>query len=389
MKILYVIPLSGGGLSGGRAYTLAILSSLNSIFGADNIDLVLTDTNPDTFANKVVFRTKDATTNFERLKNIVCGDIAKRSKKDVDTIIRLVTENRYELVVLGDSVAGRLTKRIKKAAPETTTMTIYNDIVADQVRMNFKNNFSLLKIPAWLADIHLEKLDARYTDIPVVLHKRDADLLKKYWKRETTNYLPIALEDTFVADSAGSCESPMLKLLFVGNYHWPPNQQAISWFCQEVMPFLHDGIIFLIVGQGTEKAVNDHHIGALSNVRVLGTVADLSAVYASADVVVEPIVAGSGMKVKTAEALMHGKYILGTPEALVGYEGLAENECLDANEFVERLNSLLENRPPKFIEKYRNYYEEEFSLSAMKKHLELILGRFLTKPVPQSTLSNS
>lgn len=118
MKILYVIPLSGGGLSGGRAYTLAILSSLNSIFGADNIDLVLTDTNPDTFANKVVFRTKDATTNFERLKNIVCGDIAKRSKKDVDTIIRLVTENRYELVVLGDSVAGRLTKRIKKPPPK-------------------------------------------------------------------------------------------------------------------------------------------------------------------------------------------------------------------------------------------------------------------------------
>lgn len=35
---------------------------------------------------------------------------------------------------------------------------------------------------------------------------------------------------------------------------------------------------------------------------------------------VMPIFSGSGMKVKTAEALMYGKFLIGTKEAFEGYE---------------------------------------------------------------------
>lgn len=53
------------------------------------------------------------------------------------------------------------------------------------------------------------------------------------------------------------------------------------------------------------------------------------------------------MKVKTAEALMHGKTIVGTKEAFEGYETNTPGiffECHDKNEFINAINKLLSQK---------------------------------------------
>ena len=46
---------------------------------------------------------------------------------------------------------------------------------------------------------------------------------------------------------------------------------------------------------------------------------DLGEYYRNCDVVIAPIFEGSGMKTKTTEALMWGKYIIGTNESFCGF----------------------------------------------------------------------
>jgi hypothetical protein len=53
-------------------------------------------------------------------------------------------------------------------------------------------------------------------------------------------------------------------------------------------------------------------------VQVLGEVADLADLYARAAVVVCPIEVGTGVKVKTLEAIRFGRAVVATPEAVAG-----------------------------------------------------------------------
>ena len=60
--------------------------------------------------------------------------------------------------------------------------------------------------------------------------------------------------------------------------------------------------------------------GSIARVELAGWVESLSAEYAAADVVINPVVAGTGLKIKTVEALCHGSAVVAYPN---GVDGLA------------------------------------------------------------------
>jgi hypothetical protein len=93
--------------------------------------------------------------------------------------------------------------------------------------------------------------------------------------------------------------------------------------------------------------------------------------------VIAPIFDGSGMKTKVAEALMHGKKVVGTPEAFSGYEKVAERAgwcCSSPTEFVTAINAACSTITLSFDPELRLLYEEYFSLSAATARLAFALG---------------
>ena len=54
----------------------------------------------------------------------------------------------------------------------------------------------------------------------------------------------------------------------------------------------------------------------------LGFVEDIKSLYAEAGVVISPLRAGSGLKIKLIEALAYGKAVVATPKTLQGVEAL-------------------------------------------------------------------
>ena len=113
------------------------------------------------------------------------------------------------------------------------------------------------------------------------------------------------------------------------------------------------------------------------NVDVVGTVDDLSHYYYEADVVVLPILYGNGMKVKTAEAMMYGKPILATQEALEGYdifgiEGI--RECNSIEQFVSAIEELRRiKKDDVIVSQTRELFLNKYETS----HIVKCLGDFL------------
>ena len=116
-------------------------------------------------------------------------------------------------------------------------------------------------------------------------------------------------------------------LLFVGTLGYFPNADGAAWFAEEVLPMIrHQSphpCSFQIVGVGMSPLVAT--LRSLPGVVVVGYVPDVTPWYARSQVVVVPLFAGGGTRIKILEAFALGRPVVSTT---MGAEGLAvEDEC--------------------------------------------------------------
>lgn len=107
------------------------------------------------------------------------------------------------------------------------------------------------------------------------------------------------------------------RMLFVGSRN-VINVKAVELFVERVLPEIRARVgqaHLALVGSVCDEV--DDHPGIVK----LGVVDDLSQAYASAEVVVIPTTFGTGLKIKTIEALGYGKPVVSTA---VGAEGLEQ-----------------------------------------------------------------
>ena len=111
-------------------------------------------------------------------------------------------------------------------------------------------------------------------------------------------------------------------------------------------------------------------------VEIYGFVNDLSDYYKRARIIVSPIFHGGGMKTKTAEALMYGKYIIATDEALEGYkfEQRCMARCNTVSEFVAAINDFKDDNS-QIIPSARQLFQDLYSYSSSVIVIKNLLKR--------------
>jgi succinoglycan biosynthesis protein ExoO len=127
-------------------------------------------------------------------------------------------------------------------------------------------------------------------------------------------------------------------LLFVGSAA-APNVDGLRWFLDDIWPILCRGTVLTVAGAAGRA------VGAVpEGVTVAGRVEDLTEAYRAAAVVISPLRAGSGLKIKLIEALGHGKAIVATRVTVQGVEALTQDAVLladDAAGFARAITVLL------------------------------------------------
>lgn len=113
-------------------------------------------------------------------------------------------------------------------------------------------------------------------------------------------------------------------VLFVGSFTHLPNQHALVWFIDEVLPLILNAapqMRFVIAGTGNPSKLAarlQHH-----RIEVLGAVPDIGEVLGRYAVLICPIRSGSGVRVKLLEAFASGIPVVSTK---LGAEGLTRND---------------------------------------------------------------
>lgn len=284
-------------------------------------------------------------------------------RKTVRDIIRYIKDNDIKEVFLDGSIYGRLAKRLKKI--DCYVYVYFHNVERDFAKMLVKNQ-GLIYLGQYLSYWYNERLSARYGDRLIALNERDQKLINKYYNVQCYEIVPVTYVDRFdenrcMVDKKENSK----KLLFVGSAGLKANVDGIKWFICNVFKFLPKDYILQIVGKGFEKYKDELSID--KNIQVIGTVDDVDDYYYKADVVVAPILYGCGMKTKTAEAMMFGKCIMASSEALEGYEYediQAIQRCDTVEEYIKALKDVDVRRfelsvRMRFLEKYEENASRE------------------------------
>lgn len=290
-------------------------------------------------------------------------------KKDIKEVEKKIVANKYDLVFCDSSNLGDVVKNIKRY--RVPVAVFFHNCEADynQVRFGGKNSLKS-KVYQKLID-KAEKKAVEYSDYKMVFTQRDKERIENLYNTKINAIIPIGMKDTFDITKKYKDEGYCLLLGPLGT----ANEEAFGWFVREVSPYINCKTV--VAGKGFEIHQDDW---ATDKVVIKGFVEDLNELYGMASCVAIPLFSGGGMKIKTVEALMHGKYIFGTDEAFVGFE-LDYDEigglCNNSEEFITSIN--------KFIEKdkchnsiARNIYEKKYSLQAGYEEF-LLLEKFIKR----------
>jgi polysaccharide biosynthesis protein PslH len=112
------------------------------------------------------------------------------------------------------------------------------------------------------------------------------------------------------------------RIIHVGTMYWPPNIDGILWFLQKVLPKIREhrpDVVFDIVGANPPQEILSYG-ETDQGVNVTGYVDDPIPYLEAASLMVVPLRAGGGMRVKILNALGQGLPVVSTT---LGCEGIA------------------------------------------------------------------
>jgi glycosyltransferase involved in cell wall biosynthesis len=172
--------------------------------------------------------------------------------------------------------------------------------------------------------------------------------------------------------------TPEPRALFVANFSYEPNRNALRFLLTEVMPLVWEQLpqaqLTLVGGSLREALYGEGLADTASDPRIeaLGFVEDLANAYGRARCAVVPLLQGGGTPLKLLEALAYGLPTLTTPRA--GHAlGLRDGvDCLfadGAHPFAEALVSVLRDGAPQLGAAARMVAEERYSVRALARIL--------------------
>ncbi len=140
-------------------------------------------------------------------------------------------------------------------------------------------------------------------------------------KQDRISVIPIGVDTGRIRPAQHNQGS--MNILTLGTLHYPPNADGVRWFAREVFPLVLQQIpaaCLTIVGKNPPKDFLQMANDDPKHFRVTGYVPDLEPYFRDAALVVVPVRAGGGMRVRILEAFARGMPAVTTTVGLEGIE---------------------------------------------------------------------
>ncbi|NCD40633.1 MAG: glycosyltransferase [Bacteroidia bacterium] len=241
---------------------------------------------------------------------------------------QIVKEHHFDIVLVEYIF---LTKALEYFDDTTLKIVDTHDIMANRHKLFQKQG----KEPSWYSvKPSEEKKGVNRADVVIAIQQHE----KKYFQKISSRKV-VSVGHLVTTIDVEPKELPRKKILFIGSDN-PINLHGLEYFLTECWPEILRSLPdmeFIIAGNICNK------IGVHNGVKKIGAVDDIASAYEMSDIVINPLILGTGLKIKMIEALGRSKIVLSSNIGAEGLEKGINNAFLLANspaDYVSVLNKL-------------------------------------------------
>ncbi len=180
-----------------------------------------------------------------------------------------------------------------------------------------------------------EKIWEEY-DLLLPITETDAAVIHKAHPNQEMLVSPYGIETT---EHSEIKETRFFKAYHLGAMDWLPNQAAIDWFLKDIWPVIKARVPeaeFYFGGRNVPERFFDH---LPEGTFCCGEIMDVQDFYSDKQILVVPLLAGGGIRVKILEAMAEGKLVISTAIGMQGINAMAGIHYLEANTPEEFANA--------------------------------------------------
>lgn len=309
-------------------------------------------------------------------------NIERFHQKHVEQKLKEVLEaNTYDLVQIEGLFMLPYIHVLRKYSKAKIAFRAHN--VESQIWQRLASSAKGIK--KWYLELLSKRILAFETTVPglvdfiIPITPEDAGFFENHFHRVHIKVSPAGVDlEHFIRTE----NKPIEKSFFhLGALNWIPNQEAVKWLLSDIFQKLisiRNDFTIYIAGKHTPDSFLQYNN---SNVVVLGEIDDAVQFMNTKQVMLVPLLSGSGMRLKIIEGMALGKAIISTSIGAEGIEYTDKENILIANttdEFVLAIQHLLDH-PEKtkalgeaaskliqekynnkvIVEELLNYYKEE------------------------------
>ncbi len=270
----------------------------------------------------------------------------------------LISNNKFDIVI---AVYIFLSKSFLNFPSSTLKVIDTQDVMTNRHRLFLKNG----EKPVWYSTTAAqEKKGLDRADRIIAIQDKE----KNHYRHLTSKPI-VTIGHMVDVHPLKNTAPPRKKILFLGSNN-PSNVIGIETFVSKVFPALRRSIpeLELIIAGTISSKVKDQE-----GVVKMGEMPNLEAIYDLSDIVINPLTIGTGLKIKSIEALGFSKALVSTSVGAHGLENGINSAFLVANtteEFCNALNTIIFDskaylelctNATKFVEKWNDNIKDELN----------------------------
>jgi glycosyltransferase involved in cell wall biosynthesis len=305
---------------------------------------------------------------FYFIKSIISGKpflIERDHIKDMDTQLQeILNHNFYDVIHADQLTMAQFALKARQISLEKNPGQIekkpklifdaHNATWTIMDRMQNQVPFFLRPF-VWLEKNKIKKYEGRLVndfDATLAVTEIDREALL-----ETVNHRHNAIHKINVVPIAVDTKEftplkppvPGNRLVTLGTLHYPPNADGIRWFMQQVFPIILESIpdcTLTIIGKNPPKDFYEIAGKFNNSVSITGYVDHLEPYLQNANIMVVPVLAGGGMRVRILEAFARQLAVVTTTIGLEGIEAAPDQDVFIGDTpvlFADAVIKLLKN----------------------------------------------
>ena len=263
------------------------------------------------------------------------------SKEMDDKLKTILSQEKFEVVILESVFVGNYIETIRKYSQARIFLRVHNIeyLIWKRLAKQTKNLFKKVAYGYLAHSLKRFELSLFYKiDGYLPITEVDHTFFKEKFSNLSSKTIPFGIKLSDYPYQESKIEENKMSLFHLGSMNWQPNIEGMVWFLDNVWTIIaekYPQLTFIVAGKGSKSFFYKKNY---KNLQIFDFVENAQQFINEYDIMVVPLLSGSGMRIKIMEGLALGKPIITTS---IGAEGI---------DITDKENILIANTPEEMIQ---------------------------------------